>query len=79
MYFVSDLPLYDDDTDHEDSQANDERQTNHNGNRQFCQHSNHSKLRLGSSSSVLFYTIITMSWPMYYVLPNLIFAAQNYA
>jgi len=33
MYFVSDLPLYDDDADHEDSQANDERQTNHNGNR----------------------------------------------
>ena len=42
LYFNNDnivhLPLYDDYSDNEDSHAHDERQTNHNSDRQFCKH-----------------------------------------
>jgi len=34
------LPLYDDDSDNEDGETNDERQTNHDCYRQLCQHAN---------------------------------------
>jgi len=42
------LPLYDDDADNEDGHAHDERQTNHNSDRQFCKHITHRGLRNSS-------------------------------